>query len=296
MIRIVLFGRSVKTTTATIIRSLPIPIQRSSLYSNRSSRSMIIGDPNISYHSTIRDLRKGTSMNPAQLLANAQQLAALLAPHAAQGTLLQPGEHTNDASGEVAQRAWGLVQRQLQGSEDGADAMRMYQRKPDDRGRQHILAQQLVEALQGHAASTAELAAVVRELQGQAANSSHTANVGGHAQIGTMIVGDVHGGLTTGPINFGVRPQGQAEASGAAPGEAAGGDQQALRELIGRLFNDSEIRDLCFDLGIEYENLGGSSKADKVRELITFAARDGRTADLLAAVKKRRPRAFGESK
>lgn len=233
-------------------------------------------------------------MESSQLLAHAQQLAALLAPHVGQGTQ-QPGEPTNDVSGRVARRAWGLVQRHLQGNEDGEDAMRLYQRKPDDTRRQQLLAQQLVEALQGHAEATAELAAVVRELQGQAANSSHTANVSGNAQVGTLIVGDVHGGLTTGPISFGARPQGQADAGGAAAA-TAGSDQQALRELIGRLFNDSEIRDLCFDLGIEYENLGGSSKADKVRELITFAARDGRTADLLAAVKKRRPRAFGESK
>jgi len=57
-------------------------------------------------------------------------------------------------------------------------------------------------------------------------------------------------------------------------------DLPQLRDFITRYFNDSELRDLCFDLGIEYENLGGDNKSAKARELVAYCQRHGRLTEL----------------
>jgi hypothetical protein len=64
-----------------------------------------------------------------------------------------------------------------------------------------------------------------------------------------------------------------------------------LRQLLSDSFNDSELRSLCFDLKIEYEDLPGLTRSDKARELISYARRYGRMADLLAACRAHRPHA-----
>ena len=62
-----------------------------------------------------------------------------------------------------------------------------------------------------------------------------------------------------------------------------------LQQMIQRYFNTSELRSLCFDLGIEYEDISGENKSDKVRELITYAERHGRTHELIMLCRRLRP-------
>src|SRR6185503_14426446 len=52
-----------------------------------------------------------------------------------------------------------------------------------------------------------------------------------------------------------------------------------LRQILISHFNESELRDLCFDLGIDYEVLGGDDKTDKARELILYFGRVERTSE-----------------
>lgn len=66
-------------------------------------------------------------------------------------------------------------------------------------------------------------------------------------------------------------------------------DLPRLREQIRALFSDGELRDLCMDLGIDYENLAGAAKGDKVRELVLLVERQGRVADLVQRVTELRP-------
>jgi hypothetical protein len=66
-------------------------------------------------------------------------------------------------------------------------------------------------------------------------------------------------------------------------------DLPRLRDQIRALFSDSELRDLCLDLDIDYEGLAGSAKSDKVRELVQYAERHGRLADLTRRVIELRP-------
>jgi hypothetical protein len=62
-----------------------------------------------------------------------------------------------------------------------------------------------------------------------------------------------------------------------------------LRENMIAHFSLSELQDLCFDLGIDDENLAGLTKGDKVRELIEYARRTDHLVELVDACRMRRP-------
>jgi hypothetical protein len=66
-------------------------------------------------------------------------------------------------------------------------------------------------------------------------------------------------------------------------------DLPRLREQIRALFSDSELRDLCMDLGVDFENLPGAAKGDKARELILYMERQARLPDLIRRVIALRP-------
>ena len=57
-----------------------------------------------------------------------------------------------------------------------------------------------------------------------------------------------------------------------------------LRQNIIDRFSDQELRDLCQDMGIDYESLPGDGKAGKARELIAFCERRGRIPELKQGV------------
>jgi hypothetical protein len=54
----------------------------------------------------------------------------------------------------------------------------------------------------------------------------------------------------------------------------------ALYDLIESRYNDSELRQLCFRMGVNYEDLGGTGRADKIRELVMYCERHVLTAQL----------------
>ena len=62
-----------------------------------------------------------------------------------------------------------------------------------------------------------------------------------------------------------------------------------LRRLLTTRFNEGELRDLCADLGIDYESLPGDGKADKARELVAYFERRGRIIELDTASRRLRP-------
>ena len=72
-------------------------------------------------------------------------------------------------------------------------------------------------------------------------------------------------------------------------------DRVQLREFLITHFNDNELRDLCFSLAIDYENLPGAGKADKARELVAYCERFGRTDELVEACRRLRPNVFAET-
>lgn len=62
-----------------------------------------------------------------------------------------------------------------------------------------------------------------------------------------------------------------------------------LRLVLRNRFNQSELRDLCFDLGVDYEDLPGNGRADKARELVAYLDRRNQIPGLVTAGRRVRP-------
>lgn len=64
-----------------------------------------------------------------------------------------------------------------------------------------------------------------------------------------------------------------------------------LRQALVRLFNDEELRTLCFDLGAkyDYDSLRGEGKRAKTSELVVLAELKGHLAALETAIRGMRP-------
>ncbi|MCI0393335.1 MAG: NACHT domain-containing protein [Chloroflexi bacterium] len=62
-----------------------------------------------------------------------------------------------------------------------------------------------------------------------------------------------------------------------------------LRELIVEHFSRGELVTLCADLGMDYDDLPGASKPEKIRELIAYMERRGRLSDLFDQLSRSRP-------
>lgn len=62
-----------------------------------------------------------------------------------------------------------------------------------------------------------------------------------------------------------------------------------LRQVLSDYFSEEEIRTLCFDLSIDYDDLPATGKANKIRELIKYLERRDGIQDLESAVRRQRP-------
>jgi len=62
-----------------------------------------------------------------------------------------------------------------------------------------------------------------------------------------------------------------------------------LRQILDKRFNESDLRILCFDLDVDYDNLPGKGKVDKARELVGHLERRNCIPDLIELGKQRRP-------
>jgi len=84
----------------------------------------------------------------------------------------------------------------------------------------------------------------------------------------------------------GIVPAGQ----GAAPTGAPAADALAfrLREVLDQRFSLEELKTLCFDLRVDYEDLGGEGKGGKARELVAYMQRHSNLQGLVAAIRRAR--------
>jgi Domain of unknown function (DUF4062)/Effector-associated domain 7 len=62
-----------------------------------------------------------------------------------------------------------------------------------------------------------------------------------------------------------------------------------LHAALVRHFDTEELKTLCFVLGVDYDNLGGSGKEGKARDLITYMERRGKVDALAAEFRRLRP-------
>jgi hypothetical protein len=67
-------------------------------------------------------------------------------------------------------------------------------------------------------------------------------------------------------------------------------DLSQLRQLLSVHFNESELQNLTFDLGLDYEMLAGPTKGDKARELLMHLWRSGRLPELVELCREMRPK------
>lgn len=72
-------------------------------------------------------------------------------------------------------------------------------------------------------------------------------------------------------------------------GEAERPYLSALHRRLTQTFNQEELRTLCFDLGIDYDDLPGEGKSGKARELVSYLSRAGRLPRLIEAARDLRP-------
>ncbi len=151
-------------------------------------------------------------MDPTQLPDLARLLVAGIAPLIAGGALAKIGENATDTATQTLGRAWGMLQRRFQGQRKAESALTILEDEADRPESQERVAQQIVALFQSDPAAIAELRAIVEELrrmqpQPLPPQRSHTQTISGNAQVGTAVVGDVHGPITvtqqSGGINFG---------------------------------------------------------------------------------------------
>ena len=69
-------------------------------------------------------------------------------------------------------------------------------------------------------------------------------------------------------------------------------DATQLHAFLVDHFNVEELKTLCFNLGIEYEDLGGEGRSDKARELVKAMQRRTRLEHLVAHLALARPEAY----
>lgn len=62
-----------------------------------------------------------------------------------------------------------------------------------------------------------------------------------------------------------------------------------LRQSLIQQFSKSELHHLAFDLGVEYEELTGSTRSDKAVSLIEYLQRNGRLPELITQCRQLRP-------
>jgi hypothetical protein len=71
--------------------------------------------------------------------------------------------------------------------------------------------------------------------------------------------------------------------------DVASPDPRALRNALTGHFDLNELRLLSADLGVDFDNLGGSTKQIKALELVQYLQRRGRLAELAAKIRQERP-------
>lgn len=68
-------------------------------------------------------------------------------------------------------------------------------------------------------------------------------------------------------------------------------DFRAYRDCIVNHFNMGEFKTMCFDLGVNFDDLDGDGLDDKAREFVLFMARIGRLDDISNYCEQLRPNA-----
>jgi hypothetical protein len=114
----------------------------------------------------------------------------------------------------------------------------------------------------------------------------------GQGSATTKVDGDISNSTVinvTGDLNIGAALGAASQQAGAAEAAQATAQDPLKKKLAAVLedrFSLSEIDTLCFDLGIDAENVRGETKPEKARALIDYCARRKMLDKLVSAIKK----------
>jgi len=65
---------------------------------------------------------------------------------------------------------------------------------------------------------------------------------------------------------------------------ATPGQSEGLRVTLAGIYDLSELKVLCYDLDIDWDEIAGQRKSEKIVELISYCKRHGRFPDLVAKI------------
>jgi hypothetical protein len=68
--------------------------------------------------------------------------------------------------------------------------------------------------------------------------------------------------------------------------------QIQLHQILDDNYNEEELRNLCIQLGVDYDDLPASGQSNKARELVALMVRNGRLTELEAHIRNDRPYLF----
>ncbi len=200
-----------------------------------------------------------------------------------------------------------LIKRKLGGASNAEDlnsALRLAEKKPDDPARLATLKDELESAGANNDSDVLKAAQGLLELikqQAPAVATQYNLTVqgsGAAAGTGARAVGAggvIVEGNTTGGINTGTQTthnyygQPSADPAGAAgTGLVASAEGRKVYQLLNDYFTMSNIEGLCFEMGIDEENLRGETKAGKSRALVQHVETTGRLDELKKLMRAQR--------
>lgn len=157
-------------------------------------------------------------MEPMSLADAARTVLVYIAPLIAAGALAKIGEDATDTATEMLGRVWDALGRRFQGHRKAEAALTTLEDEPQSQDVQQRVERHIVEVFGRDPAASAELIALAREVAALGPSPGpqrqHTQIIGGNANVGAAVAGDVHGGLTIGSLDLsrgkrapaGVRP------------------------------------------------------------------------------------------
>ncbi len=145
-------------------------------------------------------------MEPIALADAARTVLTYISPLIAAGALAKIGEETTDTSLTLLDRAWTTLTQRFHGHKKAEAALTLYEDELANPALQQQVEQRIVEVFRNEPTAAQELLALAQVIAAQSPSAApprqHNQTVGGNANVGTAIAGDLHGNLTIGAIDF----------------------------------------------------------------------------------------------
>ncbi len=182
-----------------------------------------------------------------------------------------------DTASQVIKDAYMALKNAIIKKVKRSDDVDNLEKEPESAGRKLIVSEALTKADAANDQEMLALAKTLAEALNKAGLGSTTTNTISN-NSGIAVQGNVTGNITQ-TNNYNTAPE-----LSSIPIDGRG-----LVALLNQYFSLSEIDGLCFDLGIDDENLLGQTKDEKARSLVKYLADRGRIDALQRLMREARP-------